>query len=143
VDVTVASAPGKGAVAPRRARAVLLPLVAFPHAARADHTPYVRGDVFAGTGQGKSTRYGPAGTVKDTLDTTTGVSEDTGMCFDAGGNLRSTNFGARNVSLFDNIGNLVQAIWAQGFTGEPESCIVDRSGHIWFGIADSDEIREY
>ena len=143
MDVTVASTPRRGLIALGVVLGMVLLLVAFPHAARADHTPYAKGDIFAGTGQGKITRYGPDGTVKDTLDTTTGSSEDTGMCFDAGGNLRSTNFEAANVSLFDNIGNLVQAIWAKGFTGEPESCIVDRAGHIWFGIADSDEIREY
>ena len=143
MDVTVASPSRRGAIAVGVALGVVLLLVAFPRAARADHTPYVKGDVFAGTGQGKITRYGPDGTVKDTLDTTTGSSEDTGMCFDAGGQLRSTNFEAANMSLFDNVGNLLQAIWATGFSGEPESCLVDRSGHIWVGISDSDEIREY
>src|SRR3989442_15088813 len=51
--------------------------------------PYSLGDVFAGVGNGKINHYGPTGTLKEVLDTTTGAANppgnETGMCFDPTG----------------------------------------------------------
>src|SRR5580704_15273321 len=88
---------------------LLLALGMFP-AAHAS-VPYATGDVFAGVGNGNVSQFSPTGTLKNTLATTTGSSEETGMCFDSHSNLFVTNFEAGSVSKFDNMGNLIAASW--------------------------------
>lgn len=128
----------------RRARLALLaalllggvfgPVVLAP-VASANHIPYAAGDVFAGVGTGQIKRFSPTGALIEVLNTTSGSSEDTGMCFDASGNLRSTNFSANNMTLFNNQGGVVQQPWAGPFNLNPESCIVDAAGNVYVGQA--------
>jgi sugar lactone lactonase YvrE len=107
-------------------------LVAQPASA----VPYAPGDVFAGIGNGKINQFSPTGTLKATLDTTSGSNEDTGMCFDAPGNLYSTNFEANNMTKFDNAGNILIHPFGTGFNQHPESCVANASGSIYTGQAD-------
>ena len=104
--------------------------------ASATHIPYAVGDVFAGVGTGKIKHFSPTGALIEVLDTTSGSNEDTGMCFDAGGQLRATNFSANNMTLFDNKGAVLQQPWAGPFNAHPESCVVDASGNVYVGQAD-------
>ena len=99
--------------------------------------PYATGDVFVG-GFGHVDQFSPSGVLKDTLDTMTGgyPFEVTGMCFDALGNLRVTDYGRNQMSLFDNSGNLLESSWGGPFNFHPESCAVDMSGNIYVGQSD-------
>jgi hypothetical protein len=97
---------------------------------------YALGDVFAGVGNGQIKQFSPTGTLKDTLDTTSGSTEDSGMCFDASGNLYSTNFQASDMTKFDDAGNVLDYPFGSGFNAHPESCVRDASGHIFVGQAD-------
>ena len=76
---------------------------------------YSFGDVFAGVGDGKVDHYTSTGTLLETLDTTTGSSEQTGMCFDDEGNLYTTDFTAGKMSRFDKNGVLLDADWGRTF----------------------------
>src|SRR5689334_2175711 len=58
------------------------------------HVAYAVGDVFAGVGAGKVNHYGGCGTLLEVLNTGSGSLEETGMCFDAAGNLYATNWTA-------------------------------------------------
>lgn len=113
-----------------------LGLVALSPPASANHIPYAVGDVFAGVGLGQIKHFSPTGTLLETLNTTSGSTEDTGMCFDAAGNLRSTNFQANNMTLFNNQGGLVQQPWVGALNAHPESCVVDAAGNVFVGQAD-------
>lgn len=109
---------------------LLLALGMFP-AAHAS-VPYATGDVFAGVGGGNVSQFSPTGTLKNTLATTTGSAEETGMCFDASSNLFVTNFETDQVSKFDSSGNLIAANWYT-FPGNPESCVLNNAGDLFFG----------
>ncbi|MBI5285116.1 MAG: hypothetical protein HY874_08495 [Chloroflexi bacterium] len=100
--------------------------------------PYAPGDVFAGVGAGTIKHYDSAGVLKETLDTTSGSLLEAGMCFDAGGNLYTTNLTgtAGTMSKFDNAGNLLVASWGGPFSVYPESCVRDAAGHIYTGEMD-------
>jgi hypothetical protein len=102
----------------------------------ASAAPYAVGDVFAGIGNGKIKQFAPNGTLKDTLNTTGGNTYDTGMCFDAAGNLYSTNFDASNMTKFNNAGAVSLFPFGSGFNAAPESCVRDASGNIYVGQAD-------
>ncbi len=118
---------------------VLGALVLCAQPASANHIPYTAGHVFAGVGNGKINRYTPTGTFVEQLDTLSGSSEQTGMCFDGNtptANLRSTNFTANNMTRFNNLGGVVTFPWAGPFNADPESCVVSASGHIYVGQAD-------
>jgi hypothetical protein len=105
-------------------------------AASANGVPLVKGDVLGGTGEGNITHYDPTGKILDKLETTSGSFEDTGMCFDAGANLYSTNFESNTMSKFDSGGNLLVASFGSGFGEHPESCVVDAANNIYVGQAD-------
>jgi hypothetical protein len=106
--------------------------------------PYTKGDVFAGEGNGLIKEFKPDGTLVQTLDTTSGSTEDTGMCFDGAGNLYSTNFEANSMSKFDNSGNLVAASFGSGFNAHPESCVFNKAGNMYVGQADgSRQVLEF
>ncbi len=95
------------------------------------------GDVFAGVGAGKIYHYNSVGSFIEELNTTSGSQEETGMCFDGGGNLYTTNWSARNMSKFDNQGGLLMHPWGS-FQGRPESCVADAAsagGYIYTGEA--------
>jgi hypothetical protein len=100
----------------------------------ADGVPLTRGEVLAGVGQGTIKHFDSKGTLLDTLQTTTGSTYDTGMCFDSSGNLYATNFEA--MSKFDKGGNLLMAAFGSGFNLHPESCVVDAANNIYAGQAD-------
>jgi Big-like domain-containing protein len=128
----------------RRSRFVLL-LVAMALAiaaafgapiASASGVAYAVGDVFAGDSNGLIKHFSPTGVLLDTLNTQSNSFEDTGMCFGESGNLRSTNFTANNMTLFDNMGNVLTFPWAGPFSQHPESCVLDATGNIYVGQAD-------
>jgi hypothetical protein len=120
----------------------VLPVVAIPSAYAAPPVPFAAGDVFAGVGSGHINQFSPTGTLKDTLDTTTGSGEDTGMCFDASGNMYATDFTASEVSTFDSSGNLVAAAFGSGYS-HPESCVLDNAGDIYVSGAGSDYLLKF
>src|SRR3972149_1103583 len=97
---------------------------------------YSAGDVFAGVGAGKIKHFSPAGVLLDTLDTTTGSSEQTGMAFDSAGNLYATDWTANKMSTFDNMGNLLVANWGGPFNQHPESVVFDAVGNVYVGESD-------
>src|SRR4051794_11834687 len=68
---------------------------------------FTTGDVFAGVGSGRIFRYSPTGTLLQTLTTGFPNSEDTGMAFDASGNLYATNFQGAGIAKFDTNGTKV------------------------------------
>jgi len=106
--------------------------------------PYTVGDVFAGVGAGKVNEYTPTGTLVQTLDSTSGSSEQTGMCFNASGNLYATSFTTGQMELFDNNGNLLTYPWGGPFSLHPESCVVDNAGNIYTGEVDgANMIRKF
>jgi hypothetical protein len=104
--------------------------------ASAAGVPYVVGDVFAGDSGGLIYHYSPTGVLLDTLNTGSNATFETGMCFGESGRLRSTNFDANNMTLFDNMGNLVTYPWGTGFNSDPESCVLNAAGDIYVGQAD-------
>ncbi len=105
---------------------------------------YNAGDIFAGVGNGQIYRYDQTGTLLQVLNTTSGSSEQTGMCFDAPGNLYSTNFTANNMAKFDNVGTLTTFPWGGPFSTHPESCVVDGAGNVYTGEVDgSNDIRKW
>lgn len=98
-----------------------------------DH--FQTGDVFAGIGGGQIQWY-RNGTLLHTLSTTTN-SFDTGMAFDAAGNLYSTNFfNPGSVSKFDTSGNLLPGTFGSGYNFDPESILFDSAGNAYVGQAD-------
>jgi hypothetical protein len=125
--------------------AALALLAAFgATSAGANGVPFSKGDLIAGNGNGTYKHFDGAGKLLDTLETTSGAPEDTGMCFDAKGNLFTTNFGAQSVSKFDSGGNLLLASFGSGFNADPESCVVTTSGDILVGQADgSHEVLKF
>ena len=104
--------------------------------AQANPTPFQNGDVFASVGNGQVKRFNSAGTLIDTLDTTTNSTATAGTCFDAVGNFYVTDFNAQKVSKFNKMGALVAASFGSGYNADPESCVVDTSGNIFVGQAD-------
>jgi Bacterial Ig-like domain (group 1) len=104
--------------------------------ASAAGVPYAVGDVFGGDSSGLIKHFSPTGVLLDTLNTTSGAAEQTGMCFGESGNLRSTNFSTNNMTLFDNMGNVLTFPWGGPFNRDPESCVLDASGNVFVGQAD-------
>lgn len=100
---------------------------------------FSRGDVFAAVGQGKVKRFSPTGTLLQTLDSGSGSNENTGMGFDAAGNLYSTQFQASSVYKFDINGNLVGA-FGSGYDSHPESVVVDSAQNVFIGQADGSRL---
>lgn len=93
------------------------------------------GDVFAGVGNGKINHFSPHGVLLDTLDTQGGSTEDTGMAFDAAGNLYATGFDGNEVYTFDTRGNRL-GTFGSGFDGNPESIVFDKDGNAYVGQPD-------
>ena len=72
---------------------------AFPN--RIVTQPFNLRDVFAGVGNGIINQYNSGGALQETLNTTSGSQEETGMCFDASGNLYTTNLNDNTMSKFE------------------------------------------
>ena len=129
-----ASSPARGRTG--RAMAALLVatvvvLVGASHA-RANGVPLTNGDVLAATGNGQVKNFSPSGTLLDTLDTTTGSTYTTGMCFDSSNDLFVTDFSTNALSEFDTGGNLKAASFATT-ASTPESCAPDASNNLYVG----------
>jgi hypothetical protein len=103
--------------------------------AEASGVAYNIGDVFAGVGKGKIKHFSPGGVLLDTLDTSTGSNEDSGMAFDLAGNLYTTNFNADSMSKFNNTGGLLGG-FGSGFNSHPESVLDAAAGNFYVGQAD-------
>src|SRR6266540_2445325 len=97
---------------------------------------YAVGDVFAGDSGGLIKHFSPTGVLLDTLNTQSNAAEQTGMCFGESGNLRSKNFTANNMTLFDNMGNVLTFPWGVPFNQHPESCVLNAAGDVYVGQAD-------
>lgn len=104
--------------------------------AHANGVAFGSGDVFAGVGNGQIKHFDSTGKLLDTLETTSASHEDTGMCFDAAGNMYATNFTANTMSKFDNKGNLLVASFGSGFSEHPESCVFDNQQNMFVGQPD-------
>jgi hypothetical protein len=104
-------------------------LFAVPTAA-ANHITYSPGEVFA-AGGGTIDRFLPDGTPVETLP-----QGQTGMCFDAAGNMYATYFGANKMVKYDNKGAIIQDPFGSGFNADPESCVRDGAGNFYVGQAD-------
>ncbi|HEX4756156.1 MAG TPA: hypothetical protein VH661_10485, partial [Candidatus Dormibacteraeota bacterium] len=98
--------------------------------------PFHKGDVFFGLGSGKIGHFAPSGTLLDTLNTTSGSFEETGMCFTATLSLHTTNFQAATSSVFSATGTLTKASFGSGYAN-PESCVVDAKGNFYYGNVDA------
>jgi sugar lactone lactonase YvrE len=113
---------------------VAMTMVAMPSRAAA---AFNVGDVFAAIGNGKIAHYSNTGTLLDTLDSTHSGTEDDGMCFDAAGNLYSTQaFSSNTMSKFSNNGTLLTASFGSGYNSDPESCSFNASNQMYVGQAD-------
>jgi hypothetical protein len=93
------------------------------------------GDVFAGVGGGQIQWY-RNGILVTTLQVPGNPPPtfDTGMAFDAAGNLYTTDFDKGSVSKFDRSGNFLST-FASGLTS-PESMLFDSTGNAYVGQAD-------
>jgi parallel beta-helix repeat protein len=94
---------------------------------------------FSSSGRGEVWHFAPDGTLLETLVTTSGSLEETGMCLDAARTLYTTNFEANSMSTFDASGALSQPSFGSGFNQHPNSCVVDALGHVYVGQSDKDE----
>lgn len=97
-------------------------------------TPYAVGDVFAGVGNGQIMQFSPTGTLLNTLNGLP-TTENTGMAFDAAGNLYGTGFQGQNISRYDNSGTFLGS-FGSGFNADPESIVRDAAGNFYVGQAD-------
>ena len=96
------------------------------------------GDVFAGVGNGQINWYRNSGngySLVMTLSVGNANTFDTGMAFDAAGNLYATNFTLQSVSKFDTNGNLL-GTFGTGYNADPESIRIDSTGNAYVGQAD-------
>ncbi len=105
--------------------------------------PFVNGDVFVGVGSGQIKVFDQTGALKQTLNTGSGSTEQTGMCFDAT-HMYATDFTAGQGTKFDFNGVVVTHPWAGPFSNSPESCVVDAAGDIYTGEVDgASDIRKW
>jgi len=116
---------------------LLLAILLFTGSAGLGQTAptFQNGDVFAGVGNGQIKWY-RNGVLIATLQVPGDPppAYDTGMAFDAAGNLYSTDFSSGTVSKFDNSGNFL-GTFASGMV-DPESILFDSTGNAYVGQAD-------
>jgi hypothetical protein len=117
-------------------------VLAISEPASADGVALNTGDVLAATGAGLVKHFSPAGSLLDTLDTTTASTNTTGMCFDTAGNVYVTNFASNSISKFDANGNLVAAVWASA-PSIVESCTFNAAGDMFVGGPLTAAVYEY
>jgi hypothetical protein len=123
-------------IAPLAATLIAVAL-ASPSAADASPVPLVPGDVLIGDGGASVEHFDANGHRLATLQTFSGATIETGMCFDAEHNLYTTNWDANTISVFDGGGNLVNSSFTNWvFDAQPESCVFNRADEIFVGQAD-------
>jgi hypothetical protein len=105
-----------------------------PTTAPASGIPLQTGDVLAAVGEGRINHFSPDGALLDTLNFGGGIY-DTGMGFDAAGNLYVTAFDLNNVYKFDSKGVLLGS-FGSGYNADPESIVFDNAGNAYVGQAD-------
>ena len=110
--------------------------------AAASGVAFHTGDLLAGTSNENILHYSPSGSLLDTLSSGAAGSEETGMCFDASGNLYATNFEGASVTKFGSSGNLLSFPWGSSF-GNPESCAVDSLQNVYVGNVSSDTLLQF
>jgi len=120
----------------------LLVLLSAASSARANGVALHNGDVLAAVGSGQVKHFSSSGTLLDTLDTTTGASYTTGMCFDSSHNLYVTDFGS-DISEFNSGGNLVNPTFVSSYLGSAESCTFNAAGDMFVGAPEKPQIIEY
>jgi cysteine-rich repeat protein len=107
---------------------------------------WVKGDVFAGAGNGKYNVFSNTGVFKETIDTGFGGSETTGCAFNKDrSKLYTTVFGAAKVVVFDTTHphTILQTIDTSPGSGT-ESIVFDAAGNFYVGHANGDlKIRKY
>jgi sugar lactone lactonase YvrE len=95
-----------------------------------------KGDLYVGLDNGVVQHYTNTGHTRGTpMDSMTGSIKSTGMCFDASGNLFSTQLSANTVSKFSASGALISSHFGSGYNQGPESCVVNAAGQILVGQA--------
>ncbi len=105
---------------------------------------FVPGSIFVGVGGGNVAYYSPKGHLIRMLNTRSRSSEEKGMCIDGAGALYITNFDATTMTKFDRYGRIVASPWGGPFSREPESCVVDKAGHVYVGeVHGHNLIRKY
>lgn len=118
------------------AAGLLAPLPAWP-------APFRTGDVFVGVNQDRILHLDARGDLEEVLEGAL-TGEQTGMCFDADGHLYATSFTAGTMSRFDSSGRRLSDRWGGPFSRHPESCVVDRAGHIYTGeVGGEERIRKF
>jgi len=90
-----------------------------------------KGDVYVGIGNSRVAHYSNTGVLIETLNSTTGSASTAGMCFDASGNLYSTQFNANTISKFGPGGSLLAANFGSGYNSHPESCIFNAAAQLY------------
>lgn len=117
-------------------------LIAGTPTALANGVALNNGDVLAAIGSGQVKHFDRSGNLLDTLDTTTGATYTTGMCFDASNNLYVTDFSS-DISEFNASGNLVNPTFVSAYPGSAESCTFNASGDMFVGAPGVAAINEY
>ena len=111
-------------------------------ASSVDADPLTSGNVLVGQDvlntSGMIRELAPDGAFVQTLDTTTLGGLETGMCFDAAGNLYTTNFLAHSMSKFSSGGTLLSSTYIDFGPATPSSCVFDAAGHLYVGLSDAD-----
>ncbi len=111
--------------------------------ASAQTTVFNLGDVMVSVGNGQVQRYSANGKLVQTLDTLTASAHTTGSVFDSTGNFYVTDFDAGMVTEFSNTGALIGP-FGSGYSGSPESILVDAAGNFYVGSVDGDDqIRQF
>jgi hypothetical protein len=110
-------------------------LLSCPHSAHASGVSYVTGDVFAAVGSGQIKHFSNLGVERDSFSYASPGTYDTGMAFDASGDLYVTGFDSNNVYVFDQSGHEL-GTFGSGYDAHPESIVFDNSGNAYVGQPD-------
>jgi uncharacterized repeat protein (TIGR01451 family) len=95
-------------------------------------------DTFNDTG--KVRQFSSSGSLVGVLQTPALGGQETGMCFDAAGNLYTTNFFAFSISKFSPGGALLSASFIDVSPRTPNSCVFDAAGHLYVGLSDANGV---
>jgi len=98
--------------------------------------PFARGELFFALADGTVLRETPTGSLIQIMNTGTG-SFTYGMAFDSAQNLYVSDFGAHNVSKFDNTG-VSKGFFGSGYGGSVEDVVFNSAGDLIAGSVDGD-----
>lgn len=98
------------------------------------------GSIFAGVGNGTVKVFDQTGALLQTLNTGS-TSENTGMAFDAAGNLYASKFSVSEVVKFAPDGSFL-GTFGSGYSN-CESLVRDASGNMYVGQASSGDIKKF